>query len=164
MDNTKEMYKIDWSLEGILKSIIYPFAVVFGASINYIEVKHNILTAAFIALILDTIFGVAKAYKLGIKPSSKEGWKGLIGKLLGLLLVGGVAAIFKLLGIEVSYFVNGLLMILTVYELYSAIANFYTARTGIKVKEYDAISIILKIMLDKLKAIGELLIKKTKEK
>lgn len=156
------MYKIDWSTEGLLKTVIYPLSVAFGATLNYIDMKHNVLTAALIAIILDTIFGIAKAKRLGIKPTSEEGWGGMIGKLLGLLLLGGVAAILKLMGLDVSFFVNGLLCILIVYELYSAVANFYTARTGIKVKEYDAISIILKLMLDKLKNIGDALVKKNK--
>lgn len=162
MKNSEEMYKIDWSPEGILKTVIYPIAVAFGSTLDYIDIKHNVLTAAFIAIVLDTIFGIAKAKRLGIKPTSKEGWRGMIGKLLGLLLLGGVAAILKLIGLDVSLFVNGLLFILIVYEIYSAVANFYTARTGVKVKEYDAISIVLKLLLDKLKTVGEALIKKTK--
>lgn len=161
---SQEIYKIDWSPEGILKTVIYPVAVAFGSTLNYIDIKQNIMTAALIAIALDTIFGIAKAKKLGIKPSSKEGWKGLIGKLLGLILLGGSAAILKLMGLDTSVFVNGLLFILIVYELYSAVANFYTARTGVKVKEYDAISIVLKLLLDKLKSIGEALVKKNKNK
>lgn len=164
MNLKNELYKVDWSIEGIVKTLVYYTAVSLSFLIDYVEIKDKILVAVLIALILDTVLGSAKAKKLGIKPTSREGWRGLQAKLLGLLLVGGVGAILKLLGFSIGIFINSILVILVVYEVYSAVGNFYTMRTGIKVKEYDAVSIVLKLVLDKLKAIGDVLIKKNKQK
>ncbi len=154
--------KIDWTLAGVLQALFYGVAGLIVNSFDYIQVKDNILWAMAIAIVLDTVTGVSKSIKLGIKPTSRDGWRGLYGKFLGILFLAGGTAILKLLGINITVFLNTCLTILTVYEVYSAGGNVYTWRTGKKVEEYDAMSIVLKVFLEKLKEIAEILIKKNK--
>jgi len=156
------MNKADWSAEGIIKVLGYYITTAYFATLNYLELTSSLLGALSIAMLLDTVLGIWKAKKLKIKPTSRIGWRGLLGKVLGLLLVGAVGAIFKLgFNVESLVFVNVAMSLMLVYELYSMVAHAYTLWTGIKTKEYDAISIMLRYLLDWLRKFAEVMIKKS---
>lgn len=156
------MYKIetDYSVIGFFKSLWYFIFTAYVTTLNYVEIEHHLLAGLGLAMTLDTILGIWKAKKLGLKPSSRVGWRGLLGKILGLLLVGIVGALFKYaFNIESFIFVSAAVSFMFIYELYSSVAHGYTIYTGKKIREFDAISMMFKFVLFYLRRMAEKIIK-----
>ena len=158
-----DVEKIDWSFIGVCKSMVYYVALFASSLLNYAEVKKEVVFALSIAMIFDTITGIAKSYRLGKKITSREGKKGIIEKtlmLLGLLLLGVIG---KLLGLDLSWLVVNSLILLTVFEVYSFFGNIGTIRTGVETQEFDAVSAVIKLIQNSLKVIIDKLINQTKK-
>ena len=158
-----DVAKIDWSFVGVCKAMVYYIALLGSTLLNYAEVKKEVVFALSLAMIFDTITGVAKSYRLGKKITSREGKKGIIEKtlmLLGLLLLGVIG---KLLGLDLSWLVVNSLIILTIFEVYSFFGNIGTIRTGIETQEFDAISAVVKFIQTTLKTIIDKLLNQTKK-
>jgi hypothetical protein len=152
------VYKIqtDYSIIGFFKSLWYIVFTLYVTTLQYVEIEHHLLAALTGAMVLDTVLGIWKAKKLGIKPSSRIGWRGI----LGLLLVGVAGALFKYaFNIESFIFVSAAVSFMFIYELYSSIAHAYTIYTGVKIKEFDAISMMFKFCLFYLRKMAEKIIK-----
>ena len=145
-------YSLDLSPLGIFKAIIYFLATSFTSTLAYINVKQEIVFALTLAMVFDTITGFIKTKRIGQKPSSKVGKKGILDKvlLLGAVLLLGVVG--KLLLIDLSWFIVNVLILLTIFEVYSIFGNLLIARTGKEdVEEIDAVSLVIKIIRDYLK-------------
>ena len=158
-----DVEKIDWSFIGICKAMVYYIALFASTLLNYADVKKEVVFALSLAMIFDTITGVAKSYRLGKKITSREGKKGIIEKtlmLLGLLLLGVIG---KLLGLDLSWLVVNALIILTIFEVYSFFGNIGTIRTGVETEEFDAISAVVKFLQTALKTIIEKFLNQTKK-
>lgn len=158
-----DVEKIDWSSIGICKAMVYYVALFASTLLNYADVKKEVVFALSLAMIFDTITGVAKSYRLGKKITSREGKKGIIEKtlmLLGLLLLGVIG---KLLGLDLSWLVVNALIILTIFEVYSFFGNIGTIRTGVETEEFDAISAVVKFLQTALKTIIEKFLNQTKK-
>lgn len=158
-----DVEKIDWSFIGICKAMVYYVALFASTLLNYADVKKEVVFALSLAMIFDTITGVAKSYRLGKKITSREGKKGIIEKtlmLLGLLLLGVIG---KLLGLDLSWLVVNALIILTIFEVYSFFGNIGTIRTGVETEEFDAISAVVKFLQTALKTIIEKFLNQTKK-
>lgn len=148
-----DVYKIDWSFIGICKATFYYVALFVSTLLNYAEVKKEVVFALSIAMVFDTITGIAKSYRMGRKITSREGKKGIIEKvlmLLGLLLLGIIG---KLLGLDLSWLVVNSLILLTIFEVYSFFGNIGAIRTGVETQEFDAISMLIKFLQTSLKSI-----------
>lgn len=148
-----DVEKIDWSFIGVCKAMFYYVALFASSLLNYVEVKKEVVFALSIAMIFDTITGIAKSYRLGKKITSREGKKGIIEKtlmLLGLLFLGIIG---KLLGIDLSWLVVNSLILLTIFEVYSFFGNIGTIRTGVETQEFDAVSAVIKFIQTALKTI-----------
>lgn len=155
-----DSFKTDWSAWSFLKIAGYYIGTAFIASMEYVNLSDNLLVALSAALFLDTLLGVIKNIRLGGKPSSRFGIKGIIGKVLGLFIIASVGAILKLgLGIEALGFVSTAFSLMLIYELYSIIAHAYSIFTRKKIKEYDAMSMVFKFALRYLRKLAEKLIK-----
>ena len=158
-----DVEKIDWSFIGVCKAMVYYVALFTSTLLNYAEVKKEVVFALSLAMIFDTITGVAKSYRLGKKITSREGKKGIIEKtlmLLGLLLLGVIG---KLLGLDLSWLVVNALIILTIFEVYSFFGNIGAIRTGVDSQEFDAISALVKFIQSSLKGILDKLLNQTKK-
>jgi hypothetical protein len=150
-----DVEKIDWSFVGVCKALFYYIALFTSTLLNYAEVKKEVVFALSIAMIFDTITGIAKSYRLGKKITSREGKKGIIEKtlmLLGLLFLGIIG---KLLGIDLSWLVVNALILLTIFEVYSFFGNIGTIRSGVETQEFDAVSAVIKFVQTALKTIIE---------
>ena len=158
-----DVAKIDWSFVGVCKAMVYYVALFASTLLDYADVKKEVIFALGLAMIFDTITGVAKSYRLGKKITSKEGKKGIIEKtlmLLGLLLLGVIG---KLLGLDLSWLVVNALIILTIFEVYSFFGNIGTIRTGVETQEFDAVSAIVKFIQTALKTIIDKFLNQTKK-
>lgn len=147
--------KIDWSVVGLCKALFYYVALFASTLLNYAEVKKEVVFALSLAMIFDTITGIAKSYRMGRKITSREGKKGIIEKILmlfGLLFLGIIG---KLLGLDLSWLVVNSLILLTIFEVYSFFGNIGAIRTGVETQEFDAISMLIKFLQTSLKTIIE---------
>ena len=145
--------KIDWSVVGLCKAMFYYVALFASTLLNYAEVKKEVVFALSLAMIFDTITGIAKSYRMGRKITSSEGKKGIIEKILmlfGLLFLGIIG---KLLGLDLSWLVVNSLILLTIFEVYSFFGNIGAIRTGVETQEFDAISMLIKFLQTSLKTI-----------
>lgn len=150
-----DVEKIDWSFVGICKAMFYYLALFASTLLNYAEVKKEVVFALSLAMIFDTITGIAKSYRMGRKITSREGKKGIIEKILmlfGLLFLGIIG---KLLGLDLSWLVVNSLILLTIFEVYSFFGNIGAIRTGVETQEFDAISMLIKFLQTSLKTIIE---------
>lgn len=155
MENKIEMSKIDWSFVGICKVAFYYIALFISSTLAYAEVKKEVVMALALAMVFDTITGVAKSYRLGKKISSREGKRGIIEKLLMLSGLIVLAIVGKLLSIDLSWIVVNSLILLTVFETFSFFGNIGAIRTGKEMEELDAISMMIKFVRNALKSIIE---------
>lgn len=158
-----DVEKIDWSFIGVCKAMFYYVALFVTSLLNYAEVKKEVVFALSLAMIFDTITGVAKSYRLGKKITSREGKKGIIEKtlmLVGLLFLGVIG---KLLNIDLSWLVVNSLILLTIFEVYSFFGNIGAIRSGVETKEFDAVSAIIKFIQTTLKTIIDKLLNQNKK-
>lgn len=110
-------------------------------------------------MVLDTFTGIAKVGKLDGRRAitSHNLSMGVIKKILVFCVVVGLAIMIKgtayVIGVdfEGSGLLSLLLGILMIAEFYSICQNVYMFRTGVRVTEYDAISIIIKKLGEYLK-------------
>ncbi len=112
----------------------------------YIGINVEMAGILFIVMVLDIITGIAKSVRLNGKSSisSERGKIGIISKFLLLLVPILVGLGLKGAGILDGHaLINGTIGVLTLSEVYSAIGNIYTFKSGIEVPEIDALSWIL---------------------
>lgn len=111
----------------------------------FVGVSYDAYAAFAVLMLLDVITGVlASAQTMGWRSvTSKRLSFGLISKLLLLLIPLSIALAGRSAGVDMSSIIASSFFILTVSELYSVIGNIYAVKTGRRVPEFDAISVIL---------------------
>lgn len=120
-----------------------------GTACVYIGVEPVVILILVGSFILDFLTGMLKAYYKG-NYKSKIGWVKTIAKILGMLLVGLVGLVFKVLGLPHNYFVMSSLMGLALHDLISCTRNLYVIRTNKELPELDVISLIIRSIHNKL--------------
>ena len=124
-------------------TIGYGLAASFGAVCSFLGIDPIVIWILLLAFVLDLVTGILKAYITG-EYTSKIGWVKTLTKVMGLGLVGLVALIFKVLGGDHKPFLYASIMVLAVHDAISTSSNIYTARTGKKLPEIDAVSLLIK--------------------
>ncbi len=137
-----------WIMEWV-KTLGY-FVSVF--TFDYLNIPQEQLSILGGLMVLDTITGIAKVYKVDPRSITSHALgAGVLKKFVTVLIVYVLAMIGKGIGIPPEHFVEWGLSILIMAEWYSAIQNIYAVRTWKVLPEYDVISIILKKLSDYLK-------------
>lgn len=137
---------IDTSCPGWIKSIFY---IIIGAStavFDYIDVKSILVGTLTLLMVLDWITGLLKAWKLKIPITSKRSGKGLVEKLILLVIPVAIGITMKAIGFNFGVTVNAIFAMLCVAELYSLIGNCYCIYTGVDEKEFDAVTAVIKFV------------------
>jgi len=121
-----------------LKNLGYIIAAILG-------VKYDAAFAFGSLMMMDVLTGV-------IASASCCGWKaitsrklifGVLSKLFLLFIPLSVALAAKVVGNDMSFIVSSSISILALGEAYSIIGNIYTIKSGKRVLEFDAVSLIL---------------------
>lgn len=97
-----------------------------------------------VMMTIDFGAGVSRAYSLCEPITSHRIKVGVISKLGILSIPLLIALAAKGLGIDYDYLVQWSISFFILSELYSILANIYTARTGIPAPEFDAVAALLK--------------------
>lgn len=125
----------------------------------FIGIEHNALLAFISLMVCDVIVGVIASAKCC-------GWKsvtshrlafGLLSKILMVGIPFFVALAGTANGYDLKYLINSSIMILSFSELYSVIGNIYSIKTGKRVPEFDAVSVVLQ----NVRAVLEGIVKKS---
>lgn len=141
-----ERPQLDMSLFGWAKVIFYFVSLWIGSCITYIGVRHDIVFTLTILMVADYISGIIKAWKLKIEVTSKRSNKGIIEKITLLAIPMSMGMVFKVVNIPIGITIQSVFTILIVAELYSFIGNCYCIYTGKDVKEFDAVTYILRFI------------------
>lgn len=121
-----------------LLNLLYLPAFIFGIEIEAVM----ILT---ILIVIDTITGVVKAIVLTkIKPSSAKFSRGILSKLLLLLIPFVITITGQGAGLNLIWLATGSIAMLCLSEAYSIIGNIGAVILKKEILEFDALEFVLK--------------------
>lgn len=125
-------------------------------------IPQDQLTAFACLMFADVFTGFLKVRKVNaIAFTSEKLTDGIIKKFLLVIVIFAMATLAKFgVNIEIEHFLEWGIGALMVAETYSIIQNVYIHRTGKVVKEYDAITYVLKALGDALLKLMKWCIKK----
>ena len=111
----------------------------------YLDIQDTQMYILTILMILDFVFWVARQYFLDKKSiTSHNAWLGLFKKVSTLILVLVLAVMFKWINLDWRNYIEWVLWIFIMWEVYSILRSFYAIRTWEMLPEYDVISIGIK--------------------
>jgi phage-related holin len=115
-----------------------------------------------VSFALDYAFGVLASFKTK-SFTYESGLVGFLAKLLGIGLVICISLLLKITGINHHASITFFFTMLSINDLLSALRHWYTIRTGKVIKQYDAISELIRGMHTYLKKLVGVMIKKVDE-
>lgn len=110
---------------------------------TYLGIDAKVFGLYVALLFIDFTTGVIKGIR-NKDLSSRRAVNGFFSKFTILLLILSIWVFGKINNYDMSYILSGTFFALSLAELYSIIGNTYEIHTGKKIKEYDAVGIILK--------------------
>lgn len=121
-----------------LKNLGYVIAGILG-------IKYDIAFAFGGLLLMDVITGtIASATCCGWRAvTSNKFIIGVLAKLLMIFMPLAVALTAIVVGMDLKFLVSSAISIMAIGEAYSICGNVYTIKSGKRVAEFDAISLIL---------------------
>lgn len=118
-------------------------AAIYGAFI-FLNIDADIVHILTLLMLLDTVFGIAKAFVLGDKISFKILFFGLTTKSLILLIPMTLALVGKgLKAYDFTPLVDVVLKILVVSEGLSIFTSMYSIKTKKRVENIDFVTMLL---------------------
>lgn len=136
--------QIDTTFWGWIKSALYFVSMALSLGINYIEASERIIFTLTALMVVDWLTGITKAIRLNIKPTSKRSNKGLIEKVMLLVIPISIGVTLKAIDIPIGVTMQTVFSLLLVAELISVISNCYCIYTKTDIQEYDAVTALLK--------------------
>ena len=132
----------EWVSIASIKTFWY---VAVTSVLVYFNIPQEALWILGSLMIIDTITGVAKQYRVeSIWLTSKRMSIGIMAKFVTLMFLFSGWLVINFFKIEPDYYIQTVLSVLIMAEFYSIIQNVYAVRTGVILPEYDVISIALK--------------------
>lgn len=131
------------------------YLVLFVATLQWFGVDALSTAILGIMIVIDVITGI-------LRSGFVDGWRtiqsnrlqrGLVAKLLIILLPLLVALCGKGIGMNLAAFAQACLNVLILSEVYSILGNIYSLRTGKVRSEFDAISYVIGQVQEFLKKI-----------
>ncbi len=120
-----------------LKILIYSFFV-------YIDIDVELLKVLFCLILIDTFLGVVKVFVLEKDFSFKKLILGLVSKIAVLLIPMSLTLMGKGLNYDFKWFVTLVMDLLIVSDGISIFSNVIAIRTKNEVKNFDALTKLLK--------------------
>lgn len=134
----------------VIRNMLYipAFLVAIGLESRIAES----IAVLLILMIADVFTGIARTWKIrgGQSIQSSVMTFGVVTKLLILLVPILIALAGKGIHMDLSLLVVGTVNILILSEVYSNISNIQSFRIGKDIKEFDAVSLLLKQIRDVL--------------
>ena len=143
-----EVISTNWSV--VSKNLLYIPMFVVGVGLSWDAIA---ILAVF--MVADTFLGVLRSILLhgGNSFRSRLLAHGIVSKILVLFVP--VLLVYTGIGIKIDFLpiAEGVITVLILSETYSILGHIQSVRTGKEVKEYDAVSMVLKstrALLEKL--------------
>lgn len=133
-----------------IKTFFYTLSAGFGTFCAYFNIEPVAMGILVAAIILDFLTGMTAA-KVKSNYQSKKGRIMTIAKIFGISIVLLVSLILKVLGFSFEYFTMTMIMVLACHDIISSLRHVYFLRTGEDLGEFDATSMLIKKISDKLK-------------
>ena len=132
----------EWISIASIKTFWY---VAVTSMLVYLNIPQESLWVLASLMVIDTITGIAKQYKVeSIGITSKRMTTGIVTKFVTFLCLLSVWLVINHFDLDPKYYIQTVMGILIMAEFYSIIQNVYAVRTGVILPEYDVISIALK--------------------
>lgn len=123
---------------------------------EYLDIPQSQVAILGILMLLDFVSGIGKQYAIDPRGiTSHRAWLGAMKKAGTFVALFTVALVLKSFEMDADGYVKGLLGIFIAAEGYSIIQNIYAVRTGTVLPEFDAVSIVLKMVSEKIKTFIE---------
>lgn len=116
--------------------------VIYGAFL-FLNLSIDVVKILLILMLIDTVFGMFKSYKLRKPITFARLLEGIMSKIMCLLIPMVLALAAKGLGYDMKVLPDTILKILVVAEVFSIITSFYVIRTGREPKDVDLITMLL---------------------
>lgn len=139
-----------------IKLIGYAIAFACGWLCDYTGIKSEVITILAVMILIDTLFGLIKSFRLKTTSSTKLS-VGVMSKLVLLIIPIAISLTGIATKLNLNSVVIGTLNVFILAELYSIVVNAYIIRTGQDMKEHDFIALTLK----KIKGLLEKLLEKS---
>lgn len=116
----------------------------------YLEMDTGIVKVLFYLMVMDTFLGVIKTIVLNDQFSFKKLVLGFVSKLAVLLVPTALALMSKGLNYNFKWFVTIVMDLLIVSDGISIISNSIAIKTKKEVENFDAMTLILKLIRNRL--------------
>lgn len=136
------MYKFSEYLNE-LKLLLYAIFI-------YLEIDTGIVKVLFYLMVMDTFLGIIKTIVLNNKFSFKKLAVGFVSKLAVLVIPTALALMSKGLDYEFNWCVTIVMDLLIVSDGISIISNIIAIKTKKEVENFDAMTLILKSIRNRL--------------
>jgi hypothetical protein len=123
------------------------FAYVIAA---YLSIDVELFGILLTILFINSVFGAIREVRFGVDFSKKKFLWGWALKHDVLIILLAVFVLGKAAGKDFSIGVDAMLRILIVAEIYSILGNFYMIRTKKKVKKFDIVTFLIKLLRNKI--------------
>lgn len=147
------------------KISVYALSIAYASFCKYFHLDELVFAVILSTMLFDWVTGTIRA-ALGRgqeKYSSTRGNNGIIVKVLGAGAILLVSLFLKIMNIPYyEYFTTSALSILAANDLLSSLSNIYTIRTGQKLQEIDAISLLIRSMHGAIKKVVNNVVNKLK--
>lgn len=110
----------------------------------YLEISVDVVKCLFWLIVVDTLTGIIKSIVLSLDITFNKLFKGMISKIVFLCIPVTLALMGKGLGYEYGIFIKLVMDLLLISEAISIFGNILSVRTKVEVKNYDAITMIIK--------------------
>ena len=127
------------SLFNYAKTLLYALFI-------YLGIKTGVVKILFILMLFDSVLGILKSWRLGVKFSFKVLAWGIVTKLSILIIPMIVALMGKALEFDFSNFIIIIVDIIIVHEGISCITNIYSIRIKRQIENTDYISMMLGVI------------------
>lgn len=116
----------------------------------YLEMDTGIVKVLFYLMVMDTFLGVIKTIVLNDQFSFKKLVLGFVSKLAVLLVPTALALMSKGLNYNFKWFVTIVMDLLIVSDGISIISNSIAIKTKKEVENFDAMTLMLKLIRNRL--------------
>lgn len=127
----------------ITKEYIAQIKVLIYTMFMWLEIDINVVKVLFYLMVIDTVLGIIKTFRLNQKFSFKRLSIGFVSKLSVLLIPMTVALIGKGLSYDFRWFVTAIMNILIVSDGISIFSNAIAIRNKKEVENIDIITALL---------------------
>jgi len=145
----------------IITTMKYIWYLIFIWIFEALNIPTKQLWFLWVLMVIDFLSWLMKQYSIDPKEiTSHKAWLWAIKKIWTFLVVLSLWIFFKSYWIDWKEYLKWVLSIFIWAETYSIIQNIYVMRTWRIIKEYDAISIVLKKIWEMIVKIIEWVLKK----